>query len=74
MSKTTIKVEFDAGCNIEEAFAESIRLAKLLTVWIEFNFNDVTCIANSNGIVDVGVKNYHKEIQKKNRFKFACSH
>ena len=71
MAIATIKVEFNAGDNIEGAFKEAIRLATLLGVWCEFNFNGVTCFANANGKVEKGVEAYHSKIKKKDGFAFA---
>ena len=71
MATATIKVEFNAGDNIEGAFKEAIRLAKVLGVWCQFNFNGVTCLANANGEVDKGVEAYHTEIKKKDGYNIA---
>lgn len=60
----TIKMEFTCGENIEKAFSEAIRVAKILNVWIEFNFNGVPCIANAKGSVEKGVDAYKIEIKK----------
>ena len=72
-TKATIKVEFIAGDTIEDAFEESIRLAKLLNCWIEFNFNGVTCTSNRSGEIMRGVASYHKEIQSDKCSKVAFS-
>lgn len=71
MAKATIKLEFNAGDNIEGAFKEAIRLATSLGVWCEFNFNGVTCLANANGEVEKGVEAYHCEIKKKDGRRMA---
>lgn len=70
----TIKVEGMAGMSIEEAFRESIRIAKKLNCSIDFDFNGVKCSAIPNGSIDVGVKNYHREIKSTNSFKYATSY
>jgi hypothetical protein len=69
----TIKVEIIIGTTIETAFEESIRLAKLLNVWIEFNFNDVNCIAKSSSNKQLGVENYRKAIRDDSEYKFAIA-
>ena len=69
----TIKIEFMAGDMIEKAFSEAISLAKKLDIWVEFKFNDVTCIAGKNGTVDVGVKSYHAAMRNKEGSKVAFS-
>lgn len=60
----TIKLEFNPGDSIEEAFSEAIRIATILNVWVEFNFNGVTCITNSKGNIDKGIESYHAELKK----------
>jgi hypothetical protein len=61
----TIKMEFTCGENIEKAFSEAIRIAKILNVWIEFDFNGINCLANSNGSVENGITSYRNELKKK---------
>lgn len=67
----TIKIEFMAGDMIEKSFSEAISLAKKLDIWVEFKFNDVTCMAGKNGTVSVGVESYHKVMSEKGSSKIA---
>ncbi len=69
----TIKVDFNAGDNIESAFTEAIRLAKILNVVIEFKFNDVTCLAFKNGNALHGVEQYRKVLSYKKQYKLATT-
>ena len=73
MALATIKIEFLAGDSIDEAFSEAIRLAKRLGVGVEFKFNDVTCWVNGKSTVENGVEAYHREIKKKDGFKYAVA-
>lgn len=57
-------MEFTCGDNIEKAFSEAIRIAKILNVWIEFDFNGVPCCAGKDGSVEKGVAAYKIEIKK----------
>jgi hypothetical protein len=67
----TMKVEFMPGSTIKAAFEEAIRLATLLNVWIEFNFNGVTCSAKSSSNAELGVVNYQKALSGDSEFKIA---
>lgn len=69
----TMKIEFMPGSTIKAAFEEAIRLATLLNVWIEFNFNGVTCSAKSSSNAELGVDNYRKALSGDNKFKHAFS-
>ena len=66
---TVIKIKFSIDTEIEEAFTEAIRLAKFLQVNIEFKFNNiytpVTCMADWNGIVAIGVARYYAAAELK---------
>lgn len=57
-------MEFTCGENIEKAFSEAIRVAKILNVWIEFDFNGVTCCASKDGSIERGINAYKIEIKK----------
>lgn len=47
------------------------------TIKVEFdpvsNIRDAFVKANKNGIVDIGIDNYNKELSEKNGFKFTVS-
>jgi hypothetical protein len=45
----TLKVEFLAGTHTLDAKREAERLSKLLSVNIEYEFNNITCICYHNG-------------------------
>ena len=61
----TMKIEFNCGENIENAFREAIRISKLLDIWVEFRFNGVPCCAGKNGVIETGVIAYQTELKKK---------
>jgi len=69
----TIKLEFSAVDTINEAYSEAIRIANLLNVAVEFDFNGVTCWANSKSDIKKGVSAYHIELRKDKGFKFAVA-
>ena len=69
----TMKVEFMPGDTIKAAFEEAIRLATLLNVWIEFNFNGVTCSAKYSSNAELGVENYQKALSGYSEFKSAIA-
>ena len=64
MAIATIKVEYNCGDAIESCFTESKRLATLLNVWIEFNFNDVSCLIHNKGDVSQAVLDYMEQLNK----------
>ena len=70
-TRATIKVEFDGGCSIDNAFTESIRLAKLLNCWIEFKFNDITCICNNESELQECIEHFDAAIKHKSKFAIA---
>lgn len=59
MKTATIKIEFSTGTTILDAFTEAVRLANLLNVFVEFEFNDVTCLASPGGDPIVGINAYY---------------
>jgi len=71
MATATIKLEFNLGNSIEEAFEEAIRLATTLRVWCEFDFNGVTCLANAESEIAKGVESYHNQLERKIGHKMA---
>lgn len=72
MSTTTrLEISFTPGDTIKGAYEEAIRLATLLDVCIEFNFNNVKCLAFKNGDARKGEESYHRELKSKERFKIA---
>lgn len=73
MAKASIKIEFNAGDNIEGAFSEAIRISKLLGVFVEFDFNGVNCVVSEMGDVSKGVEAYHRSIKSQDQYKFAVA-
>lgn len=72
MSATTrLEISFTPGNTIKGAYEEAIRLATLLDVCIEFNFNNVRCLAFKNGDARKGELSYHRELISKERCKLA---
>lgn len=68
-----IKIEFNPGTSIEEAFKEAIRVSRILWVTTEFNFNGVTCWGCPNGDFEIGSANYTKALKPEIQHKFANS-
>lgn len=66
-----IKIETNMSTDIKEAFTEAIRLANLLGVIIEFEFNGVLCSANKFGNADIGAKNYREAFRNKSYTAFS---
>lgn len=54
----TILITFNFGLDIKDCFVEAQRLANLLSVIIEFKFNDTTCFAYADGDAEKGAVNY----------------
>lgn len=54
----TLKVEIGLGSSVFKVFEEAIRVATQLNVYIEFNFNGVTCLARPNDDAKKSVKSY----------------
>jgi hypothetical protein len=73
MPRATIKLEFNAGDDIKGAFTEAIRIAKQLNCFTEFEFNDVTCLAHPEGVVDEGVAMYHRQLKEGSRYRIAVT-
>lgn len=71
--KSTLKISFSPGDNIEDAFSEGIRIARILWVLVEFDFNGVKCWAHPVGNIETGVLNYHKAMKESGNFKYAHS-
>lgn len=71
MSRANLKVTFDVGVDVSDAFQEAIRLATMLNVDVEFDFNGVACTAFPNGSVKRGADEYHEAGKKGSQFQFA---
>lgn len=69
----TIKVEASPGAHISDAFKEAIALADKLDCFVEFKFNDVTCIANPGGSYEKGEEAYSDSVTSGRSYKFAMS-
>lgn len=69
----TIKVEPTAGSHISKTFKEAIELAQKTNCYIEFDFNEVKCIASPQGIWEKGEEMYHDAIKSKDKYKFALT-
>lgn len=67
----TLKIEFTCGDMIRDAFKEAIRLAGILNVYIEFEFNGITCVCNKNTFIDDAVKSYNQSIDCNSKIAFA---
>jgi len=68
--KATLTVKFNLGDTIEDCFNEALRIALLLNLDIDFEFNKMTCICFANGKTSIGVSNYFKAIGLKQKLVF----
>lgn len=59
----TISIKFLPGTAISDAFAEALRLASTLNVFVEFPFNEITCSIGPGGSVSKGTLEYHEAIK-----------
>ena len=71
--KSTLTIKFSPGDSIEDAFEESIRIARILWVLVEFDFNGVKCWGHPNGNAQTGVINYDKAMKGITNYKYAHS-
>ena len=58
-----MKVEIDAGTDIDRAFDDTIKLANKVGCTIYFIFNGVECFCFMDGNTKTGVRNYHKALK-----------
>jgi len=73
MNSITLKAEATAGSSIENAAIDAIALANRIGVYVEFNFNGVTCLARPNDNEDGLVAAYFDALHDKgDTYKFAC--
>lgn len=73
MATATVKLEFNAGDDIKDAFTEAIRISKQLNCYTEFNFNGVTCLAHPEGFADKGVAMYHRQLELGSKYPVAVT-
>jgi hypothetical protein len=77
MTSLTLKLEVLSGSAIEEAAAEALRVANILKIPVEFDFNNVRCVItyadNNISKVENLVKSYHEECMSKKKYKFALA-
>ncbi|MBS0384295.1 MAG: hypothetical protein JSS00_02975 [Proteobacteria bacterium] len=69
-----LKIEFFAGSSIQDAAQEGIRLAKLLTMTVVFDFNEVHVMVHpDHQQIDV-VAAFYEALESKSQYKIACGH
>jgi hypothetical protein len=73
MARATLKIEFSAGTNIEDAFAEAICIASILGCYTTFMFNDVRCLASPEGLTTNGTKAYYESLKMDATNRFAST-
>lgn len=69
----SIKVKVSPGARIEDTFLDACKLASQLQVSVDFNFNDVTCIAYPYGDYIKGIEEYNKAIVPTDKIKVAVA-
>jgi hypothetical protein len=73
MARATIKLEFNAGDHIKDAFTEAIRIAKQLNCSAKFDFNGVTCLAHPEGLANKGVAMYNRQLKQDSKYRLAVA-
>ncbi len=69
--RATIKLEFHVGDDIDSSFVEATRIANLLGVNAEFQFNGITCVAVPNGVPLKGIAEYRQAIKSESPINMA---
>lgn len=72
--KAHLKLEFMAGEDIDNACREAIRIANLLRVTVDFDFNGVMVMAKPGASPLELADDWKRELQTTNQIKIACAH
>jgi len=62
MKGITIKIYPIASLSIMECAARAIKVAKILGIYVEFEFNGVECVVDGDSTTDALHSNYHDEL------------
>lgn len=73
MAYLILKVETTPAAGIHEAADAASRLAHVMGVWVEFDFNGVTCMAAPDGSADTLVDGYWRELNRASTVRAASS-
>lgn len=68
-----IKLEPRGGENIYGCFDTAIRVANILNMTVEFEFNSVCCMVSPNGQKETFLKAWEKAVISKSQYKFATT-
>ena len=60
--RATIKISFDDTTDIKGAFKEAKRIASILDVWCEFDYNGIKCLTSAYGNPEQGAEAYERQI------------
>ena len=74
MSSAHLKIEFLAGTDINDACYEAARLANMLGLTVDFNFNGVTVMAKQGIDPQELVELWAVELRSEHQIKIACAH
>lgn len=73
----SLTLEITPGCSIERACEDAQRVANMLHIDVEFDFNGVRCLARPQGYAELLAERQQAEQDRKPRFprdtKFASS-
>lgn len=72
-SHINLTVKIDPGTDIQDAFREAVNLAGKLGVVVEFQFNDVKCMAFPAGDVKSGLQEFCNASLSGKTHKFAAA-
>lgn len=68
-----LKLEPEPGDQIEATFKRAINLSELTKCRIDFEFNEVKCIARPGGDSTKGVRQYYEALESKKPYKLAVT-
>ncbi|MDE1997980.1 MAG: hypothetical protein KGI52_03520 [Burkholderiales bacterium] len=69
-----LKIEFLAGEDIDNACREAVRLANILRVTVDFDFNGVKVMAKPDVDPKELAELWSVEMKSKRQYKIACAH
>ena len=72
-TQVSMKIEFNAGNSIENAFEDAIELANRVGCTMEFKFNDVTCLAYPGDNPKTGAEAYYDQLKRKLKYPIAIT-
>jgi hypothetical protein len=68
-----LKVEAQPGCSITNAIKDAIRIADILVVTVEFDFNSVKCLINPHADAAVAEARWNDALSSKRPIKIMSA-